>query len=48
MSTSNVLLDQNFNGNDVDIMVFGPSVLSTPPQFGWGGIDDMVHHSKPI
>ena len=27
MSTSNILLDQNFNANDVDIMVFEPSVL---------------------
>ena len=36
MSTSISLLDQNFNANDVDIMVFEPSVLS-PPQFGGGG-----------
>ena len=28
MSTSNILLDQNFNANDVDIMVFEPSVFS--------------------
>ena len=44
MSTSIILLDQNFNAND--IIVFEPSVLfpTTPspaPQFG-GGIDDMV------
>ena len=32
MSTSVILLDQNFNANDVDILVFEPSVLF--PQFG--------------
>ena len=37
MSTSSVLLDQNFNANDVDLMVFEPSVLFPPPQFGGGG-----------
>ena len=37
MSTSIILLDQNFNANDVDLMVFEPSVLSPPPQFGVGG-----------
>ena len=41
MSTSNILLDQNFNANDVDITAFEPS-LSPPPQFGGGGIADMV------
>ena len=41
MSTSIVLMDQNFNGNDVDIMVFEPSVLFSPHR-SWGGIDDMV------
>ena len=43
MSTSIIILDQNFNANDVDIMVFEPSVLFPPAQFGGGGlIDDMV------
>ena len=28
MSTSIILLDQNFNANDVDMMVFEPCVLS--------------------
>ena len=43
MSTSIILLDQNFSANDVDIMVFEPSVLLPPPQFGGGGgVDDMV------
>ena len=36
MSTSNILLDRNFNGIDVDIMVFEPSVLYPPPQLGGG------------
>ena len=36
MSTSNILLDQNFNANGVDIMEFDPSVLFPPPQFGGG------------
>ena len=40
MSTSIILLDQNFSANDVDIMVFEPSVLS--PAAVWGEIDDMV------
>ena len=44
MSTSIILLDQTFNANDVDIMVFEPSVLF-PNQFG-GGIDDMVPSAK--
>ena len=39
VSTSIILLDQKFNANDVDILVFEPSVLF-PRQFG--GIDDMV------
>ena len=30
MSTSIYLLDQNFNANDADIMVFEPCVLSPP------------------
>ena len=45
MSTSIILLDQNFNANYVDIMVFEPfcliSVLFPPAAIG--GIDDMVH-----
>ena len=41
MSTSIILLDQNFSANDVDIMVFEPSVLFSPAAV-WGGIDDMV------
>ena len=42
MSTSIILLDQNFNAN-VNIMVFEPSVVSPPPQLGGGKrIDDMV------
>ena len=36
MSTSNIILDQNFNANYVDIMVFEPSVL-IPPAAVWGG-----------
>ena len=44
MSTSIILLDQDFNANDVDIMVFEPSVLF-PPVAVWGGIDDMVQIS---
>ena len=37
--SSNILLDQKFNANDVDIMVFEPFVL-LPPAAVWG-IDDM-------
>ena len=33
MSTSIILLDQNFNANDVEIMVFEPFVLSAA---AWG------------
>ena len=36
MSTSNILLDQNTNANDVDMMVFEPFVLF-PPAAVWGG-----------
>ena len=43
MLTSIILLDQNFSANDVDIMVFEPSVLF-PPAAVWGEIDDMVHY----
>ena len=39
MSTSIILLDQNFNANYVDIMVFEPSVSSPRRSLG---IDDMV------
>ena len=38
MSTSIILLDKNSNANDVDIMVFEPSVLFSPAAVG-GGID---------
>ena len=40
MSTSIVLLDQNFNANDVDIMVFETYPLFPPA----AGIDDMVRN----
>ena len=44
MSTSIILLDQIFNGNDVDIMVFEPCVLFPPPAaVGGGGVDNLVH-----
>ena len=36
MSTSFIILDQNFNANYVDIMVFEPSVLF-PPRRNLGG-----------
>ena len=44
MSTSIIILDQNFNANYVDIMVFEPSVLFPPPAAVWGGggIEHMV------
>ena len=41
MSTSINLLDRNFKANDIDIMVFEPSVLF-PPRLSLGGIDDMA------
>ena len=41
MSTSIILLDQNFSANDVDIMVFEPSVLFPSPAV-LVEIDDMV------
>ena len=44
MSTSIILLDQNFNANYVDIMAFESSVLF-PPAAVWGVgvcVDDMV------
>ena len=47
MSTSIIILDQNFIANYVDIMVFEPSVLfppPPPPQFEEGGIEHMVHN----
>ena len=43
MSTSIIILDQNFNANYVDIMVFEPSVLF-PPAAVWGGIEHMVRN----
>ena len=46
MSTSIILLDQNTNANNVDIMVFEPSLLFPPAAvWGGGGIDDMVLQS---
>ena len=45
MSTLIILLDQNFNANYIEMIVFEPSVLfHPPPQFG--GIDDMVRHME--
>ena len=41
MSTSILLLDQNFNANNVDIMVFEPSVLPPPLAVVGGGVDDV-------
>ena len=41
MSTSITLFYQNFNANDVDIMVFEPCVI-IPPATAWGGIEHMV------
>ena len=35
MSTSIIFLDRNVNANDVDIMVFEPSVLSKMPIRLW-------------
>ena len=46
MSTSIVLLDQNFNANDVDIMVFKPCVLFPPCGRLGGGIEHMVRRNK--
>ena len=43
MSKSIILLDQNFNANSVDIMVFEPSVLFPPAEVG-GGIHDTVQN----
>ena len=49
MSTSIMVLDQNSNANNVDIMVFEPSVLFPPAAvFFWGGIDDMVQVYLPL
>ena len=45
MSTSIILSDQNFSANDVDIMVFEPSVLFPWRSLGGGGVDDMVRVS---
>ena len=41
MSESIILLDQIFSANNVDIMIFEPSVLF-PPRRRVGEIDDMV------
>ena len=46
MSTSIILLDQNFNANDVDIMVFEPCVLFPSAAVWGGGIDDMVREKN--
>ena len=46
MSTSLILLDQNFNANDVDIMVFEPCVLF--PLGPLGGIRQMVQLGNMI
>ena len=46
MSTSITLLDQNSNANDVDIMVFEPSVLLIPGAV-WG-TDYMVPKIKSL
>ena len=40
MSTSIISLDQNFNANDVDIMVFESCALFSPSSLG--GIEHMV------
>ena len=45
MSTSIILLDQNFNANDVNILVFEPSVLFPSVR---GEIDDMVRFVIPV
>ena len=37
MSTSIILLDKNFNVNDVDIMIFEPSALFPPAAVEGGG-----------
>ena len=42
MSTSIILLDKNFNANDVDIMLFEPSVLFTPAVGGGEGVGGLV------
>ena len=41
MSTSIILLDQTFNANYVDIMVFEPSIFFSPATV-WGEIDYIV------
>ena len=46
MSTSNILSNQNFNANDVGIMVFEPPVLAPRRSLG-GLIDDMVQQFYP-
>ena len=45
MSALIILLDQNFNANYVDIMVFEPSVLF-PPAAVWGGGGKMTWSGK--
>ena len=49
MSTSIILLDQNTNANNVDIMVFEPSLLFPPAAvffFLGGGVDDTVRNNS--
>ena len=41
MSTSIILLDQNFDANDVDITVFQHSILFSPAAV-WGGGEQMT------
>ena len=40
-----ILLDQNFNANDVDIMIFERCLFFFPCRC-LGGIEDMVQFSK--
>ena len=47
MSTSIILLDQNFNANDVNILVFELPVLF-PSAAVRGEIDDMVRSVIPV
>ena len=47
MSTSIILLDQNFNANNVDIMVFEPSVLFRPATvWGGGSFSEKSHNAE--
>ena len=44
MSTSITLLDQNFNANDVDIMVFEPCVLFST----CGNLGEIEHMDRHV